>query len=325
MTWSVAIFSSRETPAALLASLTAAIDATPDEESTIDIVINGNRALADEVGERVKSLRGGGAARKVVRVWFLRVADKAHAWNQYVHHIWPGSTVAYFVDGYVQVMPDALAHIGKGMAATPKALGASGVPTMGRSAKRLQKQPGAHGNLCAVRGDALAQLREMGFRLPVGIYWIDGILFAVICFGLDPSKNKWESDRLLVCPQATWAFQPLRWWSATDVKAHLKRIMRQAQGVLENRAVRELFAVQRKSALSFPGTSSELVWSWLRAFPLAAAKAFIRNPLSLLAARRLQPGRRDWSGITTPPLLIAEMTFHPGAADPRPPERAGAR
>jgi hypothetical protein len=34
-----------------------------------------------------------------VRLWSIEVSDKAHVSNQYVHHIWPGSEIAYFVDG----------------------------------------------------------------------------------------------------------------------------------------------------------------------------------------------------------------------------------
>jgi hypothetical protein len=165
-----------------------------------------------------------------------------------------------------------------------------------------------HGNFYAVRGNALAHLRDVGFRLPLGIYRTDPLLIAVICFGLDPSRNEWDTTRLFVHPHATWTFHPLNWWKSGDLRAHLNRVMRQAQGVLENLAVREHLAVQKKSPQSLPRTTSELVGNWISRFPEAARRTFVRNPLCLRAARNLRRPR-NWSETKISPELIAQRSF----------------
>jgi hypothetical protein len=312
MKWTVAIFSSRETLDTLSSSIDAALVGTSQADTTIDVIVNGNRILAEEAGSYLRSVRPMGRASTLLRAWYVPVADKAHAWNQYLHEIWPESDIGYFIDGYVQVMPDALKMIWEGLAAAPRAIAASGVPTMGRSARALREgllsEGGVHGNLYALRGSTMAQLQTMQFRLPLGIYRTDPLLIAVICFGLDPSRNEWDVSRILVHPQATWRFRPLNWWSPRDLRSHFNRAIRQAQGALENLAVRDHLAVQKKSPESLPRTTSELVGNWVSNLPETARRTFVRNPLCFLAARNLRRPR-DWSQTKTSPQLVAQISL----------------
>src|SRR5262249_22804287 len=103
-----------------------------------------------------------------------------------------------------------------------------------------------------------------------------------------------------------WTFRTLRWWNLGDLQTHLKRKMRQAQGVLENMAIREHLARQRKPPQALPETVSELVNCWIAAHRSAALRTFVKTPLTLIAARRLQNARYDRSQTVTPPLLIAQ-------------------
>jgi hypothetical protein len=307
-TWSVAIFSSRETVETLASSIEAVLDASIHASAVVDVIINGNRRLAGEMEPLARSLEGRALRSSMVRFWYIALGDKAHAWNQYLAEIWPRSGLAYFVDGYARVMPTALRLINDGLMVEPYCLAASGVPTMGRSGKMLRekllREGGIHGNLYAVRGEALGQLRERGFRLPVGLYRTDPLLGAVICFGLDPDKNRWDTKRILVHPQATWAFRPLAWRRREDVTGHLKRMFRQAQGMLENLAIRDHLEVKRRSPEALPRTVAELVRNWLVEFPWAARMTFLRHPLCLIAARRLARPQ-DRAQIEVPPLLLA--------------------
>lgn len=305
MKWSVAIFSSRETVDVLSKAIAAVLNAARgDVELSVDILVNGNRRLADEAG-RLIDLSPSNVSKLSIRVWFISLADKAHAWNQYLCDVWPGSDISFFIDGYVQIEPDALMRISDGLAAAPHALAASGIPTIGWSAKTLQKNSGMHGNLYAIKGDVVTQLRTICFRLPLGLYRTDPVVGAVICFGLNPAKYNWDASRVLIQQDATWWFQPLRWWSVRDLRVHLKRMMRQAQGVLETVAIREHLAVRRKAPQHLPKTAAELIFGWIEAFPRRAAATFIRKPLSSLAALRLKYSHRDWSETKIPPLIIA--------------------
>ena len=304
MTWSIAIFSSRETVDVLLASIAAAARAATGEECVIDVIVNGNRALADALGAALAQQAN--RAASPIRVWFIRLGDKAHAWNEYVFRIWPGSETAFFIDGYAQVMPDALHLIDAGLRDAPEKLGGSGVVSMGRSAESRPEKRGVHGNLFALKGDVLAQLRKRGFRLPLGIYRNESLIFAVLAFGLDPAKNAWDDRRILIHPQATWSFRPLQLWRPADLRAQLRRILRQSQGKLENMAVRQHLAIAKKPPERLPRTILELVLAWLDAFPADARKVFLADPLSLLAARRMRRARPDWSLTGEPPILLAQ-------------------
>jgi hypothetical protein len=310
MEWSVAIFSSRESAQTLSASIGAVLNATKGVATTVDVIVNGNRDLANQAGLCLERLRDAERRRTSLRVWHIPLADKAHAWNQYLQEIWRPSDIAFFVDGYVQVKVDALKLMSDGLNARPNSFAASGLPKIGRSANKLTDialhTGGIHGNLHAVRGDFMGRLRAANFRLPLGLYRVDGILGAVICFALDPAKNDWETDRIFVDPRATWIIRPLNWKSLKDIRIHTKRMMRQAQGVLENLAVREHLAVQKKSPQSLPRTSAELVGAWTKAFPRAAWRTCARNPLCLVALNKLRRPR-DWSQASVPPLLVSQV------------------
>ena len=308
MKWAVAIFSSRETLETLSSSVAAALKGTGATETFIDIMVNGNPKLAHSIGHYVETLPALPGAHAIVRAWCISLADAGHAWNQYVHSVWPGSDIAYFLTGYTKVMPDALTLISEGLCGTPAAWAAAGVPTVGRSSRTTRESMlragGLHGGFYAVRGTTLTKMRAIDFRLPLGIYRADAVIGAAIYFGLDPARNRWDLERILVEPRATWTFRALRWWHPDDIRIQLRRLMRQAQGALENQAIRTRFAIERRSAEGLPRTSAELVLSWAKANPTMARRVLLRHPLSFFALRRLRR-LRDFSRALAPPKLIS--------------------
>jgi hypothetical protein len=311
-TWSIAILSSREDAETLSATIKAAIAASCDKKTVIDVVINGNSDLGEKIGKRVSAMGQRGQKPVVLRVWDIGLADKAHAWNTFAHRIWPGSDIAYFIDGYAQVMPNALELLEAGLKSNAMALGATGVPTMGRSAETLRqnmvRNGGIHGNLYAVRGDVMMELRNSRFRLPLGLYRTDPLLGAAINFGLDPVGNAWDPRRILVVPEATWFVRVASAWRTKDLKSHWMKMVRQAWGRLENSAVREHMAVRRKPPQDLPETARDLVLAWINSHPSRAAWLNLRHPLCLLAVIKARR-RRDWSQRNNPPGLIASITI----------------
>jgi hypothetical protein len=270
-------------------------------------MVNGNRRLAADLAAYPKRLESRDGC-VTVRIWHIPVADKAHALNSFLREIPPDTSTAFFVDGYVRVMPEAFRLMHETMEANSDVFAVSGVPTVGTSApllrRRMLEEGGIHGNLFAVRGDVCRRLRESGFKLPLGIYWTDGLMGAVFCFSLDPSVNQWNSTRIIVDPRATWLRKPAVWWRWTDVRAYFKRLARQAQGKIENQAIRDYLARQRKRPESLPQTSSELVEHWMAEHPREARRLFIRNPLCLWGLRRIRTPR-DWSRSGDGPELMA--------------------
>lgn len=309
--WSVAIFTARETPEVLAETVAAAAVACADVPSTIDIIVNGNRALAQTMAARLEGARLSGPR---LRVWFIALADKSHAWNQYLETIAPESDVVFFVDGYACLAPDSLRLIENAFADQPEAWAASGVPTVGRSAKRLrgrmQTEGGMHGNLYALRGSVVALLRSRVVRLPLAIYRNDSLLGAIMCFSADPGAHRWNAKRIAIVTAATWTNETLHWARWSSVVAQWKRIQRQAQGVLEIAAVRQHLALDRLPPESLPRTAAELVARWRAAHP-DEALALLRHPLRRRAARQLALPR-DWSLAERAPELLLDLK---GAAD----------
>jgi hypothetical protein len=304
--WSVAIIAARETIATLSRCIHATLMACGDHNAIVDVVINGNAALASEAADMAVS----GAftsGPSTLRIWSIIAGDKAHAWNQYVHRIWPGSEVAFFVDGYAEPRHDAFAVLSRRLADRPDVLGATGVPTSGRSAARqrtlMLREGGFHGNMHALSGEALQTMREKGIRLPLGLYRTDSLIGAALLYKLAPENNRWDSGRVVVAGDATWDVHGLSALTLKNFVTQAKRKLRQAQGELENRAVREHLSIRRLPLEQLPGTAQELVNRWVGEKRSQAWLMYLRNPFCMHAAYKLRR-ERDWSHANIPPALL---------------------
>jgi hypothetical protein len=304
----VAIFSSREDPPVLLRSVKAALVAMqPLEGGVLDVVVNGNWPLAEACAELFASSSIQPCSAVEVRLWHVPLGDKAHAWNTYMHGLWPGSHVTFFVDGYAEVRPDAFGRLREELEPAGDALAASGVPSVGRSARPLQHQMirhgGIHGNLYALGQSAVAHIRENAIRLPLGLYRTDSLLGAILHFGFDPVQHRWEPGRIAVVPAASWSFRPLRWWHPRDLWVHWRRLLRQEWGRLENLAIRQYLSEKKGRPEKLPYTADSLVDDWTKANAQQLADLIRRRPLVAYALRKLH-GRRDWSQAEQPAVLL---------------------
>jgi hypothetical protein len=221
--------------------------------------------------------------------------------------LWPSAPTSFFIDGYAVVEPSSFSLMQELLSVSSEALAASAVPSVGASASRLKgemlSRGGLHGNLYALRGQAMEDIRERRFRLPLGLYRTDAVLGAAICFGLDPAKHGWNRRRIAVHPEATWRFQPLHWWKPADLMSHARRSVRQEQGVLENLAVRRHFDERRLPCESLPRSALELIDDWMATDSAKAATVMRRRPLARIALNQLRQ-RDDWSLANAEPVLL---------------------
>ena len=171
----------------------------------------------------------------------------------------------------------------------------------------MQREGGLHGNLFALRGQTMHALRERRFRLPIGVYRTDGILGAALAFGLDPQRHDWDPKRrIALAPEAGWEVEAKHWWRWSDARAQWRRLERQAQGTLENRAVSDWLATRRRPPQELPGTVDALVSRWAEEDPLGLTRALDESRRNRLAWERLQ-APRDWSAAELPPTLLVEL------------------
>ncbi len=301
--WAVSVFSSRESPATLVATIAAVRAACGDTPATIDVVVNGQRALADAMVPLLATM--GASGGPTPRLWFVALGDKANAWNRYIEAIAPPAETYFFVDGYVRPEANSLARLAAALAADHDAWGASGVPSVGRSAARLREamlaHGGLHGNLYALRRPVVDLFKARGFRIPLGLYRNDSLLSAVLMFGAAPDRHAWNPRRVAVVADATWdndTLAPLAWRSAVT---QWNRIRRQAQGDLENAAVRQHLSRERRPPEAIPRTAAALLERWRVVRP-DEVRRLLRHPLRRGAAARVA-APRDWSGSETPPEL----------------------
>jgi len=313
--WGVVLFAAREAPGVLIRSIEAARVAAVGR-TTIDVMVNGNASLVTSVVALLQS-PGVPQVNGCLRMWSIPHGDKANAWNQYLHHIWRGEEIAFFVDGYVQLQPDALGLLGKAVLDGPGVLGGSGVPTQGRSAKALRANMlvngGFHGNLCCIQGDVIQRLKDRGIKLPVGLYRTDSLMGAFLAYNLDPGTDPWADERIAVHPDASWRVDAQPVWHVSALRSHWKRMLRQARGVLELAAFREHAAVRRLPPERLPDTASAMVSAWVRDCPQDARQALGWHPLRWWALRQL---RRESAGLgaanVTPTLVWSNGCTHIG-------------
>ncbi|MBC7604001.1 MAG: hypothetical protein H7255_15250 [Ramlibacter sp.] len=282
---------------ALVATVTTAIRACGECEKRvgIDVLVNGNSQLA---GTLARTLTRQDIAKKqptlgiAVRVWSIQFGDKANAWNEYIRIIWSGEEIAFFIDGYVQLLPDSIRLLGPSVAGDSTRLGGTGVPMIGKSATLIREEMirngGFHGNFCCIKSQSLFEMKARQIRIPIGMYRTDSLMGAILNFDLDPEKNEWNPERILVHPAATWEVKRKNWWSWADQKGAFKRLLRQARGSLENQAVKRLFTERRQLPERLPGTVRQLLAEWWAAQPRKSGCARYRHPLSYWAWRDSQ-------------------------------------
>lgn len=287
--WSIAIFAARETLATLMITVDAVINAIR-RPSTVNILINGNLALAEELSQAFKK-RSISNPLVCINVWWIELGDKAHAWNQYVQYIWGDGQLAYFIDGYARPHPSALLLLEESVCFCSHVFASTGLPSSGRSVKTLGRQlletHGIHGNLYCVKPSVMSHIRETGFHLPLGIYRTDSTLEAAIKFSFDPKNNSWDLKRVFVHPEVTWSVPKKYWWKYSDIKGQFKRFLRQAQGNFENKAIQFHLQFCKRKPETLPITALEAVETWITARP-NESDVLLRKPLHRRALENMR-------------------------------------
>lgn len=314
MPWQIAVFAARESVATLVEVVQAIVVACAGHAARIDVLVNGNRQLAQALAQHFTMAPNSAGGGVRLCIWFIELGDKAQTWNVYVHRMYQGSGLVFFIDGYARPEANALNELALALSDDGHALAATGVPSCGRSADKLskvmQRSGGIHGNLFALTSRAMDQIRRRGFRLPLGLYRTDALIGAAVNFGFDSENNEWDPSRIRVQPSATWEFKTLQWWRLVDLKTHIKRMGRQAQGELENLAVRDHLARRRQLPETLPTTARDLVLQWWQGESRPAWSDILRHPAWLLAIRRIREVR-DWTHADLAPIAILRTDVDP--------------
>lgn len=306
--WSMAIFAAREQVDELMATVQAIAQAAV-QPTCIDLMVNGNPALVRAAAQAVDAAPLPGPGH-LVRVWSVALGGKAHAWNQYVHQVWPGSDLAFFSDGYVLPQAQTMSRIAALLAASPDALAGTGMPLTGGTAQAMQQralEEGAlHGNFFALKRSTMEGFRTSGFRLPLGLYGFDTLLGGVLGFGADPARHGWDPRRRIAsAADIAWFTREKHWWDITDVRTQFNRIQNNALRQLVRASTKHYLARQKLPPAQLPRTIEDFVFTWATERPDELRATLWRSPLSRLALKKLQQPR-DWSRATVAPELVCQ-------------------
>jgi len=98
-----------------------------------------------------------------------------------------------------------------------------------------------------------------------------------------------------------------------------RRRMRQARGLLENRAIRDHFLIRRRPTTELPTTAFELVAEWIARNPAEASRLFLRSPLAWFAYKTWSPVRVPAQPPVAPVIVHASSVeaLQPGNSQTR--------
>ena len=278
--WSIAVFAHNEADciAATLHSI-----ATATQGAAVEVVVLAN-GCQDTTADIVRALA---TASPHLRLVEIAVADKANAWNEYVHRIVTmppvnPPTMHVFVDGDVQVAPGALQALAERLDQMPMAHAVGALPTTGRDrvgwSQRMRDHGTLAGGLYALRGDFVARLRQRGIRLPQGLIGEDWLVSLWAARDLQPVAMAVDSSEHVVFALAAgFSFQSLSPWRAQDYTTYARRLWRYAQR----------------------GVQYEMVWKWLWLRPPESLPPEVRT----LYAQAPAPSRLRWVGSVAGSLL----------------------
>jgi len=160
----------------------------------------------------------------------IPVADKANAWNYYVYKLAPAGALHFFIDGDIEVQPDALLSISEAMNNNPNANAVGGVPVVGRDrlgwTKRMISCGRVSGGLYALRDNFINRLRQNEVKLPVGFIGEDFLVSALAKDMLSLQGIYTPSPLLHIETQAGFSFRQLSPLSAVDYLAFFRRLIR---------------------------------------------------------------------------------------------------
>ncbi|MEE2691606.1 MAG: glycosyltransferase family A protein [Pseudomonadota bacterium] len=206
MAWSVCIFAHNEekTLPRAVAALDAAAAGAP---YAVHIMENGS---TDRTALAARALA---AADPRISVHEAALADKTSAWNDYVHRLAPEADMHVFLDADSRPAPGAFRALALALDRSPKAFAAAGLPAAGASrlqwAQHLYTEHYLSGDLYALRGEAVARLRDRALRLPAGAIGEDGILSYLLVTDLVGGEYDGWRERIAVASGAFFEFDPL--------------------------------------------------------------------------------------------------------------------
>jgi hypothetical protein len=218
----------------------------------------------------------------------IGVADKATAWNVYVHDLITAERAReietyFFTDGDVTIEPAALARLADALSEVPSAKAAGGMPATGRDRdpwrQRMVENGSLAGNLYALRGSFVECLRQRPFRMPVGLFGEDRLISRLVASDLGASAALDDGPQCIFHAAAEFSFRSLSPIRPADYRIYLRRKWRYTRRALQHQMLDHV-----------------LTHGGIAAMPRHVDELYLNAPL---------PSRLRWVGLDTPLRLLA--------------------
>jgi glycosyltransferase involved in cell wall biosynthesis len=297
--WNVAVFCRNERWS-IAQCIESIADATRERRTLITLIVNGSNDDSATLALEAAARRG-----IPIAVYVIKYGDKANAINQFFYTLREPARNYFFIDAYVKVGPNALAAMESCLMKRPDAVAATGVAVNGRTMTRstgptLTEGHRLHGQLHALRPEFIDRLVARKVRLPIGLYYGDGLVGSMALHDLDALHNKWVPKRIASDPEANYAIPVLSPFRPRDLKRQLQRKIRQMRGRLENLAIKTVVYVRNYEGL--PEFAHDMVNAFLAEHGRPAV-GFLDRPFQALALREINAARRPDPGSLEPVLM----------------------
>jgi hypothetical protein len=281
--WSLAVFAHNES-GRIGAALQSIVQAAAGIDVEVWVLANG---CTDATSDEVRA-----CATVLPDLWLaeIDVADKANAWNVYVHELITSERareieIYFFMDGDVTLERDALALLASSLEEVPTAKAAGGMPATGRDRAswraRMVRNGTLAGNLYALRAGFVDTVREKKVRVPMGLVFEDSLVSWLVATQFGRTKTVGSNPHSIFCANAEFSFRSLSLLRPADYRLYLRRKWRYTRG----------------------GLQLEMLVNVLRAQGLAAMPAHVHD----LYANGPLPSRLRWVGLDTPLRLLAVL------------------
>ena len=257
--WNIAVYCLNEEKR-LRGCLDSVLAAIGGCNALVTVILNGSQ---DGSAEIAKSFV---AAGHPIELFRITAGDKANAINQFNYHLRSPARAYGGVDGYVQVAPTSFRAMGERLATDPDAMAATGICTNGRTMRLATKATltvggQLHGQLHSFRRDFIDRMVASGIKLPLGIYWGDGLLGSMAAHDLDALGKPWESRRIAGVAAATYEIPTLSVLRPRDLRQQFRRRIRQQRGRIQNAAIKDL--IYRLGYKGLPEDADMMVLDYL--------------------------------------------------------------
>jgi len=221
--WSATIFA-HNVARTIVACLDSVLSQLPGSGGRVFVLVNGSRDDTEKLVSRYAD------AHPDVTLVNLPLADKASAWNHYVHALSPRVGFHFFVDADVCVSKDAFVAMLDTFGNAPGANAVGALPLSGRDRRGWSGRMLTHGRLAgglyALRGSFLDELRQRAVRLPAGLIGDDLLVSCLVKGALGPQGLLQPSERLVFAPAAGFSFTPLSIRRPRDWLVYGRRLVR---------------------------------------------------------------------------------------------------